>query len=169
MTEQISVRNKAKSKYFITEVLCVAALIVFIVVMLISRAGGTTKSIDELTKPVVKIQTVTEMSKKSTAASIKAFDLDSTKIDSIAYYKNDNIMDVSEVLIIKFSDENYSEDAEKAVEKHIEEQKNLFKNYAPDQYALLEDSILKTRSNTLFYCTSKDADKIYDAFKSALK
>ena len=54
------------------------------------------------------------------------------------------------------------------METYIANQKNLYKNYAPEQYALLEDSILEVSGNTLFYCTATNADALYDAFRKAL-
>ena len=77
-------------------------------------------------------------------------------------------MDVSELLIVKLNDAEDAESFRTAVETYIANQKNLYKNYAPEQYALLEDSILDVSGNTLFYCTAKNADALYDAFRTAL-
>ena len=44
----------------------------------------------------------------------------------------------------------------------------LYKNYAPQQFALLENCIIDSNGNTLFYCTSKNAEKYYKEFKSNL-
>ncbi len=77
-------------------------------------------------------------------------------------------MDVSELLVVKLKDAEDAEEFRGAVETYIANQKNLYKNYAPEQYALLEDSILEVSGNTLFYCTATNADALYDAFRKAL-
>ena len=84
------------------------------------------------------------------------------------YYENSDIMDVSGLLVVKVKDPEDAEEVRAAVETYIANQKNLYKNYAPEQYALLENSILEVSGNTVFYCTAKNADALYDAFKKAL-
>ncbi len=108
------------------------------------------------------------MDKKTNADAAKAFGFDLSKTDGLVYYENTDIMDVSELLVVKLKDAEDAEEFRTAVETYIANQKNLYKNYAPEQYALLEDSILEVSGNTLFYCTATNADALYDAFRKAL-
>ncbi len=157
-----------KTVYRVLEILCVALLIGFIVFLFISSSGGTKKSVKELSVPVLKVTDTKAMSKKTAADAAKVFGFDTQKAEGILYYANDNIMDVSELLIVKLNDENDAASFKAAVEQHVTNQENLFKNYAPDQYSLLKNSITEVSGNTLFYCTSLDADAIYEAFQAAL-
>ena len=156
------------NKYRIAEGICVVLLIVFIIFLFILNSGGTQKRVKEIAAPVLKAADISALQKKTAADAAKVFGFDTQKEEGILYYANDNIMDVSELLIIKLKDEADASEFKEAIETHVTNQKNLFKNYAPDQYALLKDSIIEVSGNTLFYCTSKDADAFYDAFKKAL-
>ncbi len=162
------IQNIKKNRYLYAEILSVAVLIIFIIVLCAARSGGTDKSIEEISSPVISTLQKGEMSKKTNADAIREFGIDISKTDGIVYYENENIMNVSEMLIVKLKNENDAREFESAIKKRVKNQKNLYKNYAPEAYALLNDCIIKTSSNTVFYCTSKNADELYETFKEAM-
>lgn len=157
-----------KVLYPLLQVLCVAALIAFIVFLCLSRSGGTEKPVGELAAPVLAQLEEGQMEQKTNADAAKAFGFDLSNAEGLVYYENTDIMDVSELLIVKLNDAEDADAFRAAVAQHVEDRKNLYKNYAPEQYALLGDSILETSGNTLFYCTAPNADRLYDAFRKAL-
>ena len=154
--------------YLAVELLCTAALIGFIVAMCLSRSGGTDKPLEEVAKPVLSQLKEGQMTARTNGDAAATFGFDLSQADEIVYWSNEDIMDVSELLIVKVKDESDAEAFRAAVEKHIADQKNLYKNYAPKEYALLEDSILETSGNTVFYCTAENAPALFDTFKTAL-
>ena len=158
----------SRKLYPLLEVLCVAALIAFITFLVLSRSGGTEKPVGDVASPVLATLEKGQMTEQSNADAAKAFGFDLSKAEGLVYYENEGIMDVSELLIVKLNDAEDAESFRTAVETYIANQKNLYKNYAPEQYALLEDSILDVSGNTVFYCTAKNADALYDAFRTAL-
>ena len=158
----------SRKLYPLLEVLCVAALIAFITFLILSRSGGTEKPVGDVASPVLATLEKGQMTEQSNADAAKAFGFDLSKAEGLVYYENEDIMDVSELLIVKLNDAEDAESFRTAVETYIANQKNLYKNYAPEQYALLEDSILDVSGNTVFYCTAKNADALYDAFRTAL-
>ena len=158
----------SRKLYPALEVLCVAALIAFITFLVLSRSGGTEKPVGDVASPVLATLEKGQMTEQSNADAAKAFGFDLSKAEGLVYYENEDIMDVSELLIVKLNDAEDAESFRTAVETYIANQKNLYKNYAPEQYALLEDSILDVSGNTLFYCTAKNADALYAAFRTAL-
>lgn len=155
-------------KYLFYEIFCVAALIAFITVLCMMRSGGTEKDVEQVAAPVCKVMEQDQMVRKTNADAYKAFGFDLSKTEGIAYYANDNIMDVSEMLIIKLKDIDDAAEFKAAIESRVNDRRNLYKSYAPAQYSLLGNCIIETSGNTVFYCTAKNADKLYDAFKNAL-
>ena len=162
------IRGINLDKYSIAEIICAVLLFVFIITMLVTHSGGTKKSVEAVATPTLKVMDTTNMKKKSAAVAAKTFDFDLAKTDGVIYYCDDNVMNVSEMLIVKLASEEDAKEVKAAVEKRVEDQKNLFKNYAPDQYDLLSESVIETSGNTVFYCTAKNADDVYKAFKKAL-
>ena len=163
----MTLKNKLK-KYAVSEALCFAALAAFIIILCLSRAGGTQKELSEVAAPVVAAMDDGEMTKKSNADAAKAFQLDLTKTEDIVYYSNDNIMDVSELLIVKLKDSDDASEFEDAIKNRINDRKNLYKSYAPEQYSLLNNSIVESSGNTVFFCSAQNADKLYGTFKNSL-
>ncbi len=131
-------------------------------------SGGTRKSIEEVSAPVCLAMKDGQMNRKTNADAIKAFGIDLDKTEGVVYYANDSVMDVSEMLIVKLTDPDDAQTVRDAVRNRVADRENLYKNYAPDQYALLEDCIIKTSGNMVFYCTAVNADELYDAYKKAL-
>lgn len=162
-------RTKMRMRnYIICEILCVLALTGFIWFLCTTRAGGTQKSIDEVSSPVETCLAQDQMIKKTHADAYQAFGIDVSDTEGLSYFANENVMDVSEMLIIKLKDKDDAKAYKEAIETRIEERKNLYKDYAPEQYALLCDSIVNISGNTVFYCTAKNADELYEAYKKAL-
>ena len=157
-----------QKNYLVPEILLVAALLVFIVWICIISSGGTRKSIDEVSAPVCLALEQDQMNKKTNSDAIKAFGIDLDKTEGLVYYANDSVMDVSEMLIVKLNDPDDAEGFRTAIQNRVTDRENLYKNYAPEQYALLQDCIIKTSGNMVFYCTAKNADELYETYKKAL-
>lgn len=96
------------------------------------------------------------------------FGLGFDQFEGVIYYKPASNMDVTEVVIAKSDSDETLTTLMTAVEQRIEDQKNLFESYAPEQYALLQDAIVKKKGNYVFYMVSADADAYYEAFVEAI-
>lgn len=155
-------------KYGVREIICTAVLITFIVALLITQSGGTKKSLSEVSSAPLSTLGVKKMTEKTTAQAAQTFGFDADKTEECVYYSCDDIMNVSEILIVKVKDKNDIKDFEKSVGARVDAQENLFRNYAPSQYALLKSSVIKSSGNMLFYCTAKNSREVYQAYKKAL-
>ena len=123
----------SRKLYPLLEVLCVAALIAFITFLILSRSGGTEKPVGDVASPVLATLEKGQMTEQSNADAAKAFGFDLSKAEGLVYYENEDIMDVSELLIVKLNDAEDAEGFRTAVETYIANQKNLYKNCAPEQ------------------------------------
>ncbi|MGL4762863.1 MAG: DUF4358 domain-containing protein [Sarcina sp.] len=78
-------------------------------------------------------------------------------------------MDVNEILIVKVKDQANIDIIKDSIDARVESQISTFGSYGPDQCALLEDYILKSKGNYIFYCVSPENEKVYKLFKESLK
>lgn len=154
--------------YLIIESVCVVGLLTFIAVLLAVRSGGTEKNVRELIAPVQKLSEVSAVTEQSFAAAVQTFQFDPDLAEGVLYYSNENIMDVSEVLIVKLNDRADAQTVRTCAEKRVADQSELFRDYAPDQYSLLQNSVIEISGNMVFYCTGANAAQVYEAFKKAL-
>ena len=155
-------------RYRLAELLCAAAMIGFIVLWSLSLAGGTDKSAAELAAAVTEGMDEAVMTRKTARKAAETFHLPPDLAEDLAFYANDSVMDVSELLIVKLRDRADAPLVREAIEKRVEDQKNLYKNYAPEQYALLDRCRIAVNGNTVFYCTADNADSLYNLFKNKL-
>ena len=102
--------------------------------MLVSNSGGTDKRVKEIASDVLKVTDISQMSKKTAADAQKVFGFDTQKEEGILYYDNDNIMDVSELLIVKLNDKTDAAEFVNAIEEHVNNQKNICINMPHDTY-----------------------------------
>ena len=156
------------SKYRIYEIAISLCLVAFIIGLFAAQSAGTDKTAPEIAAEVIKVYDVSEMTEAGANDIINTFGISRDTMASSKYYCNKNIMNVSEMLIITLNDKNQADDVAALIEKRVAEQIDTFKSYAPDQVALLENSVIKTKGNAVFYCTGENAKEAYEAFKKAL-
>ena len=71
-----------------------------------------------------------------------------------------------EIAIIPLKNSSDEEDVKAALEKRVEEQKQNFANYVPEEVSRLEKSIIKSNEKYVVLCVSNDnqAEKIIDKY-----
>lgn len=71
-----------------------------------------------------------------------------------------------EIAIITLKNSSDEEDVKAALEKRVEEQKQNFANYVPEEVSRLEKSIIKSNEKYVVLCVSNDnqAEKIIDKY-----
>ncbi|MDD5794600.1 DUF4358 domain-containing protein [Clostridium sp. HCP1S3_B4] len=78
-------------------------------------------------------------------------------------------MDVNEILIVKVKNESDIDLLEESIDARVENQGNIFKDYAPEQYSIVQDYELYIKDNIVFFVISKNAESIKKNFKDILK
>lgn len=154
----------------VKEIICVAVLIVFIIV-LSGNSSVSQSSGEDVLKSVSTAVALTKQKdiKKCNNQRIKKeFGFTHHDFEYIAYYASDSVMEVRELLIIKLRDKTQLDFVESAVRKRVDEKAKLFKGYAPEQSAMLDKYILEYKKGFVIYAVSDNPDKLISAFKKAL-
>ena len=155
-------------KFKIREAVLAAVLVVFIAFLFHRSAGGTDKPLSEIAPPVLSVLGTEDMTEKTAVEAASVFGYDRETASETVYWENGSVMDVTELLIVKLSDASDGADMRSLIEKRVEEQKNLYRSYAPEQYALLEKCVIEVSGNVVFYCTADNAQQVYETFKKQL-
>ncbi len=155
-------------RYLIAECAIVIALFVFIIV---TRAGNSAADV-----PLAEIQT--KMGPYASAAGLVEGDANNLQDDFLldidayedAYYcYSESGLDARLLLVLKCRDENGRDAAYELISAYNDTQAGIFRDYAPEQYALLKSSVMLTRGNYCFYAVSENADKWEEAFVSLIR
>ena len=101
--------------------------------------------------------------------SLKRFyGLNLSDYENLVLYSPSSSMDVSELMIIKLSDDTQIDAVESSIEARVASQLESFGGYGPEQCALLEDYIIKIKNNYVFYAVGKNAENLKKAFIDAI-
>ena len=160
--------NGENMKYRIIEIFCVVCAALFIVFSVMSNTGSK-KSADEIYK---------EMSENSpTAQGVvlrdntffkKTFGISADGFEGFVYYSSDDVMNVNELLIVKFDNKQSARELTEKIEKYISDNRKIFEGYAPQQEEMLKNYVLETNTNTLFFYVGEKSEAVKDAFNNAL-
>ena len=97
------------------------------------------------------------------------FGMDPDGCEGWLLYASDDLMDVSELLIVKAADAGVRERIEAAASARLDTQKESFRNYGTNQYELLQHAILWQRGSYLFYGVSDSIERWEDTFLACIK
>lgn len=99
----------------------------------------------------------------------KLYDINLEDLEEFLLYVPKSNIEANEIGIFKVKDSANIDDIEEKVEKRVEEQSNSFKDYLPEEYYLIENSLLKTKGNYILFAISEDVDQIEEIFDKSFK
>ncbi|MCY9517610.1 DUF4358 domain-containing protein [Paenibacillus apiarius] len=99
----------------------------------------------------------------------KLYDLGTEQVEDFILYTATSNVKADEIVVIKVKDEKQIDSVKASIAKRIDTQAVKFKDYRPDEYALLEKHVLKVKSHYILFAVSTDAEQIEQAFDAALK
>lgn len=99
----------------------------------------------------------------------KLYYLNKNDIEDFISYAPKSNMDADEILILKVKDEKNIPAIKKEIQKRIDKQGDSFKNYKPENYEIIKNSVLEDEGKYLILIISKNASNINEAIKKYFK
>ncbi len=155
----------SKEKFF--EILCVVLLVGFVGFLLFEN-GGSSKTGEEVFTPVIEAFNMGELKVRDDKTLKKEFSFGEEDVATVMYISSDSIMEVQELLLVEAKSKDDVQKIAEAIQSRVESKKALFKNYAPEQSALLENYTLIKKGKFVFYIVSDSPEAAIKAFKKAL-
>ena len=155
----------SKEKFF--EILCVVLLFVFVGVMLFQN-NGSSKTGEEVFTPVIDAFEMGELKVRDDKTLKKEFSFGEEDVENVLYVSSDSIMEVRELLLVEAKSKDDVSSITEKIQSRVDSKKALFKNYAPEQSALLENYTLIKKGKFILYIVSDSPDNVIKAFKKAL-
>lgn len=149
------------------ELFCVVLLFVFIGFLFFQNSAGQ-KSAEELFDKIYSAADLSYLKIRDNQTLKKEFSFSKKDVENVIYLSSDSIMEVRELLLVETKS---TDDVDAIVEKirsRIEKKKALFKNYAPEQSALLENYALEKKGKFIMFTVSDSPEEFIKAFKKAL-
>lgn len=102
--------------------------------------------------------------------SIKRFTkLDPQAYQQVVYYKHSDPMVADELILVQFKDLGQAGEFSDKIQQHIDDQKEIFEGYIPEEAAKLNSSILDIQANYALFVVSDSAKSIDEQFLQSLK
>jgi len=140
-----------------------AALVLFVIFML---HKNTAKEVDRTTLlSALPKESLSTLSEGDEATLQELYKLEESGLDYYILYTAPDIMNVSELLIVRSENAAALADVLTAVEARHGEQISVFESYGPTQTAALKAGHLYTRGDYLFYAVGEEADALRTAFE----
>ncbi len=155
----------SRERFF--EIACVVLLAVFIAVMLAGNAGSS-KTAEEVFTPVVSQVDLDTLKVRDNKVIVKEFSFGEDDVENVIYISSDSVMEVRELLLVEAKSSDDVQKLTELIKTRVESKKALFKNYAPEQSALLENYTLVKKGKFILYTVYDSPEKIVSAFKKAL-
>lgn len=151
----------------IIEILCIlfAGLFVF---HAFSVNKKTEKTTEELKTEICRYIDINGLTERDNIFFRNTFNTDSEGVEGYFYFSSEDVMDVREILLIKFSDLADNRDIVDKIERYYQSRYEIFAGYAPEQGDLLKNRVVRTESGVLFVYVGADTDSAEDAFLKAL-
>lgn len=143
------------------------AILIYIIILIVFTSSST-KSFNDVAKSIEKILDTNSLTKQTNQSLKRYYGLNSADYEGVLYYASSSSMSAEEVLLIKVTDSSQLQDVQTAIEQRIQNRKNDFDGYAPDQVQLLDSSQIKIRGNFIFLAIAPDADKYCSTFTNSL-
>ncbi len=153
-----------------TELLKYAVLVVIAVYVaaLMIFTSGSTKAFVEVEKSVEAVVDTDALQKADAQGLKRYYGLNSADYDGVMLYTSVSSMSAQEVLLIRTKTDDQVQAVKQAVEQRLENRKNDFAGYAPEQEKLLEQAQISVRGKYIFFASSPDAEKYKQAFSESL-
>lgn len=133
------------------------------------KSAAKTPSVKEISG---KIEQAIDMSNMKTGDSSKLqklYKIDSKDLEEFAIYAPTSNIKADELAILKVKDANKLNEIKEKISKRVENQGTSFKDYLPNEYALIEKHVLKVNGNYILLAISKDSEKIEKIFDESFK
>lgn len=155
------------NKSIITKLLFLVILVTFLG-LVYSNGNAKDVPLSDIEASLLKIEEVKAMSKNTPRQLNQFLKLDANSYEEVIYYRNQEALNVEELLIVKAKDKSQIQGVQDAVDSRIELQIKAYEGYGPKQVALLKDAKVFTKGKYLVYCVSKKSDKIGEVIKDAI-
>ncbi len=144
----------------------IVCIVLFVAWMLMSGESESDADVGAVEAAVASVG-LGSMKKSDDLTVKKVFGINAGDYEGVVYYKGEG-MDVNELLIVKLKSVSQASDVKKAAQNRLDEQIKNFTNYGTDQIDLLNQGVVVSRGNYVFYTVSENSDKLKSAFVGAL-
>lgn len=143
-------------------------LLIIYIVCLVRGEGKNTTPVTTIEEKMLEQISVEGMAKATNQDLKKYYGLNASDYDGVFLYIPDDVMSVSEVLVVKVKDKSQIEAIESAMEQRLDTQKTNFEGYGAEQTKQIKSAIVKAKGYYVLLAVSEDAEQIEAVFSACI-
>lgn len=144
-------------------------------ILLVALSGCSSKdnipnpAVSEIGEKIAETVDLSDMKELDDNKLQKLYGINPDKIDEYWGLIPASNINAQEILVIKVKDPADIKQVEEKISERVNEQRESFKDYLPEQCFLIEQYVLKHKGNYVFLAISKDLNPVEDTFDSFFK
>lgn len=91
---------------------------------------------------------------------LNTFGIDAADLESYIYFRSEDVMKADTLIVLKVSDASAVEDIKNKLKTVNDSKAQEYQSYAPEQYDILQRSIISDRNNYVYYVVAQNAAEI---------
>lgn len=139
-------------------------LLIIYITCLIRNEGTNTVLVDTIESKILERIPVERMSKATNQDLKKYYGLNASDYDGVFLYIPDDVMSVSEVLVVRVKDKSQIEVIESSMKQRLDTQKTSFEGYGAEQTKLIKSAIVKSKGYYVLMVVSPEAEQVETIF-----
>lgn len=147
-------------------------LIILSVALMICMVGCSSKdvSLNDIKDKLKNTIDFSTFSKEEEDSYLKdTFDFDTDKIDSYEMYGPQTNLNTNAVLLLRLKDAKDASEFKEKIDAYKENLIKIYKDYAPDQAKLVEDSVYEEHGKTIVLVISEKSEDVKKALAELYK
>lgn len=147
-------------------------LIILSVALMIFMVGCSTKdvSLNDIKDKLKETIDFSTFSKEEEDSYLKdTFDFDKEKIDSYEMYGPQTNLNTNAVLLLRLKNASDASEFKEKIDAYKENLIKIYKDYAPDQAKLVEDSVYEEHGKTIILVISEKSEDVKKALAELYK
>lgn len=147
-------------------------LIILSVALMIFMVGCSSKdvSLDNIKDKLKDTIDFSTFSKEEEISYLKdTFDFDTDKIESYEMYGPQTNLNTNAVLLLRLKDASDASEFKEKIDAYKENLVKIYKDYAPDQAKLVEDSVYEEHGKTIVLVISDKSEEVKKALADLYK
>ena len=157
-------KNKKRPYPLIIKTAMVILLTAYLLTLYLSDSAANIPMENIAASMEAKCPDITSLGKCGRVDLKRFYQIEESAAEGYFFYKAPSPMAVEEILIIKASDKKQAEAFLESAQNHLSGEKKIFEGYGTDQMALLNEAIVESRGNYVYYMCGANAGAWRDAF-----
>lgn len=154
-------------RYRIAEILCIAALVVFMV-FTVSDDRGTDRTAAEIAGEIMTCGEFEGLLERDGKYLKNKPGIDPGQVEDFVFYSSDDVMNVDALLVVKTGENSDGDALSEAVQKYVSDALNVFEGYGDEQTVRLKNCLIKQKGNCFIFAVCADTQSVRNLFEKAM-